>query len=85
MTKTADLSASREPLSFEFALKELETIVKKLESGNVELEQAIEDYTRGMNLKDICEKKLQEAKLKVERVMASPSGIKTEPFEAEKA
>lgn len=77
MVKTSPPS---NPASFEQALKELEVIVRKLEGGNVELEQAIEDYTRGMQLKELCEKKLNEAKLKVERVMAGSQGVKTEPF-----
>lgn len=81
MAKTAATTESpTASMAFEQALKELETIVRKLESGNGELEQAIEDYTRGMQLKELCEKKLSEAKLKVERVMKSGDNVKTEPF-----
>jgi exodeoxyribonuclease VII small subunit len=83
MASTASSKTSAENVTFEQALKELEATVRKLEGGNVELEQAIEDYTRGMQLKEICEKKLNEAKLKVERVIASSNGVKTEPFSTE--
>ncbi len=55
-------------LSFEKAITELETIVSKLEKGQVELEHAIEFYTRGAALKAHCEKKLTEAKLKIETI-----------------
>lgn len=74
--------------SFEQSLTELEAIVRKLEGGNVELEQAISDYESGMKLKTLCEQKLADAKLRVEKVVAqSPanagvSQLKTEPFEA---
>lgn len=73
-----------ETLSFEDAVKELEAIVRKLESGGTDLDSSIALYTRGTSLRTHCEKKLQEAKLKVEKIVASASGgIATEPFEAE--
>ena len=58
-------------LSFEEALKELEEIVNSLERGDVSLEDAIEAYERGSMLKNQCEKRLQEAKMKVERIQSS--------------
>jgi len=57
-------------MSFETSLKELEGIVGKLEQGQIALEEAIVMYTRGTSLKEHCEKKLKEAKLKVEKVSA---------------
>ena len=47
--------------TFETALKELEQIVKELESGNIELEKAIEKYTEAMKLVKICNEKLNHA------------------------
>ncbi len=81
MTKAvADITA----LSFEAALKELETIVKALESGNADLDRAIADYQRGNALKEHCLAKLAEAKLKVEQIAAKADGsIATKPFQAE--
>jgi exodeoxyribonuclease VII small subunit len=61
-------------LSFEQALKELETIVRGLESGQVDLEKSIADYTRGAQLKEHCLKKLNEAKLKVEQITKQADG-----------
>ena len=58
-------------LSFEEALKELEEIVNSLERGDVSLEDAIEAYERGSMLKNQCEKRLKEAKMKVEKIYAS--------------
>ena len=45
-------------LSFEASLKELETVVQKLESGQVSLEDSIDMYTRGTLLKQHCEARL---------------------------
>lgn len=61
-------------LSFEEALRELETIVRKLESGNAGLEASISDYARGTALKQHCEQKLAEAKLKVEAIVKQSDG-----------
>lgn len=67
-------------LSFEAALKELESIVDKLERGDVELEQSIEIYERGAALKAHCEAKLKAAELKVEQIVQSSGDtLKTEP------
>jgi len=52
-------------LSFEAALAELEEIVTRLESGQVDLEQSIEIYTRGTRLKAHCEAKLKAAQARV--------------------
>ncbi len=63
-----------ESLSFEEALKELETIVRTLESGQGELETSIAEFTRGNALKEHCAKKLADAKLKVEKLNIAANG-----------
>ena len=71
-----------EKLNFEAALSELEGIVRALESGKAPLEESIEAYERGIALKNHCEKKLAEARLKIEKITLSPDGtVKTEPFD----
>ncbi|MBN8530384.1 MAG: exodeoxyribonuclease VII small subunit [Alphaproteobacteria bacterium] len=64
-------------LSFEQAMKELEQIVRRLESGQGELEKAIEDYARGTALKAHCEKRLADARMKVEKIVQTPDGRMT--------
>ena len=64
MTKKNNL----ENMTFEEALEELELIVNKLEAGEVTLEDAVEAYERGSKLKDQCQKRLNEAKMKVEKI-----------------
>ena len=60
-----------EKLTFEEAMKELEEIVHSLDKGDVSLDEAIAAYDRGSKLKDYCQNKLQEAKMKVDTIQAS--------------
>ncbi|MEQ8332705.1 exodeoxyribonuclease VII small subunit [Nisaea sp.] len=71
-------------LSFEEALTQLEEIVGKLESGSGTLDDAINAYARGAELKAHCQKKLDEARMKVEKIRKSDAdgAVSTEPFEA---
>jgi len=67
-------------LSFEAALAELETIVRQLEQGDVDLEKSIEMYERGAALKSHCEARLQKAELKVRQIVQQQDGsVETEP------
>ncbi len=75
-----DLSA----LSFEQALAELEKIVAQLERGDVPLEDSIRAYERGAALKAHCEAKLKDAQLKVEQIVLTPDGPRTEPAKLER-
>jgi exodeoxyribonuclease VII small subunit len=70
-------------MTFEQALAELETIVNRLESGQAPLEQSIELYARGAELKAHCEKRLEAARLRVEKIVMGPGGepLRTEPAE----
>lgn len=72
-------SSAVEALSFEQALAELEAIVRRLEAGDVELEQSIEIYERGAALRAHCEARLRSAELKVEQIVQGVSGAVTEP------
>jgi exodeoxyribonuclease VII small subunit len=71
-TKTA--SAEVAGLSFEAALGELETIVKRLEDGAVDLEDSIALYERGQTLKAHCEAKLKAAEGRLEKIVLGASG-----------
>lgn len=67
-------------MSFEEALAELQSLVKSLEKGDSKLDDAINSYQRGVDLKRHCETKLREAQLKVEKIVQSADGtIGTEP------
>ncbi|GAB4069716.1 exodeoxyribonuclease VII small subunit [Ancylobacter sonchi] len=61
-------------LSFEKALAELETIVGKLEGGNVPLEESITLYARGEALKARCDALLKDAEARVEKITLGADG-----------
>ena len=60
-----------EKLTFEEAMQELEKLVDSLDKGDVSLDEAIVAYDKGSQLKDYCQKKLHDAKMKVETIQAS--------------
>ncbi len=62
--------------SFENALSELEQIVKELESGNVELDDAINKYTEAMQLVKFCNEKLNSATKKVNEILTMDNELK---------
>ncbi len=72
--KKSNISPDITKLSFEEALEQLEEIVSKLEDGSINLEESIEEYTRGVHLKNHCETKLKEATLKVEQITIEKDG-----------
>ena len=64
-------------MSFEDALAELEQIVRRLEGGQVKLDEAILSYERGAQLKQHCERKLNEAQQRVDRIVIGSDGTVT--------
>jgi len=67
-------------MTFEDALDALEAIVRQLESGEIKLDGAIDAYERGALLKLHCERKLAEAKARVEKISVGPGGaVSAEP------
>ena len=57
-----------EKMSYEEAIIELEKIVQKLESGEASLDESIKLYSKGSELKDYCEKKLNSAEEKISQI-----------------
>jgi exodeoxyribonuclease VII small subunit len=72
-------------MSFERALKELETIVGRLERGDVELEESITIYERGEALREHCDRLLKQAEARVEKLTVGSDGTPrgTEPLDLE--
>jgi exodeoxyribonuclease VII small subunit len=77
MSEATTLPADITAMSFEDALAELEGIVRRLESGQVKLDEAIQSYERGAQLKRHCEKKLNEAQQRVDRIVIGSDGAVT--------
>jgi exodeoxyribonuclease VII small subunit len=72
-----------ENLSFEEAMKALEGIVDRLESGDAPLEESIALYERGAALKKHCEEKLKAAEMRVSSITEGADGVATKPFATE--
>lgn len=71
-----------EKISFETSLKELENIVKELESGELPLEEAIEKFESGMKYSNHCNELLDKTEKKISILLTDADGnIKEEPFE----
>ena len=75
MNETAEKPASLEKVTFEDALQELEGIVASLERGEVSLDDAIAAFERGTQLKSHCQARLEEARMKVEKIKVPDSGV----------
>ena len=71
-------------LSFEDALKRLEAIVHRLESGEASLDESITLYAEGDRLRGQCEARLQAAQARIEKITLGADGAArgTQPFDA---
>lgn len=81
MTEETDYSS----LSFEDALKRLESIVQQLESGDVPLDQSISLYAEGDRLRAQCQKRLADAQARIDKIVLGSDGAiaGAEPFGAD--
>ena len=71
-------------MNFEQALRALEDIVHKLESGEAPLDESIALYERGNALRTLCQQRLDTAKVRIEAIALGPDGSPsgTAPFDA---
>jgi exodeoxyribonuclease VII small subunit len=71
-------------LSFESALKRLEAIVSRLESGDASLDESINLYAEGDKLRAQCEGRLADAQARIEKITLGQDGRPTgvQPFDA---
>ncbi|MEP3247194.1 MAG: exodeoxyribonuclease VII small subunit [Sneathiella sp.] len=83
MSESSVIPADIAELSFEAALQELEKIVEKLDSGNVDLDQSIDIYTRGSLLKQHCDIKLRSAQERVDKIVNQNGGLSAQPANVE--
>ena len=79
-----DASDDLSQMSFEQALKALEDVVRRLETGEVPLEESIDLYERGEQLRKLCQARLDAAQARIEKIVAGPDGKATGavPFDA---
>ncbi|WP_128892511.1 exodeoxyribonuclease VII small subunit [Erythrobacter sp. HKB08] len=72
-------------MSFEDALRALEDVVRKLESGDVPLDESIALYERGEKLRQHCQKRLDSAQARIQKIVQGPDGAAqgTVPLDAD--
>lgn len=72
-------------MSFEQALTALESIVQQLERGDVPLDASIELYERGEKLREACQKRLDAASARIEKIVTNRDGTATgtQPLDAD--
>ena len=67
-------------LNFENALAELESIVQKMESGDLTLEESLQAFEQGIKLTKECQKALKSAEQKVNKLLSKDDKLELEPF-----
>jgi len=75
------VAAENKPVDFEKALAELETLVERLERGDVPLDEALRAFERGVALTRHCQACLQTAQQKVEILLKRSGQAEVQPFE----
>ena len=73
-------------MSFEDALRALEDVVRRLESGDVPLDDSITLYERGEALRKHCQARLDAAQARIEKIVQGPDGqaAGTQPFDGDR-
>ena len=77
-----DSEPKNEP-KYEEQVQKLENIIRKLEEGELELEESISLYEEGMRLLKLCEEQLHRAEQKIEKLIKDETGVKRIPFNPE--
>lgn len=72
--KDTALSSGAGPQDFATTLERLETLVKRLESGALSLEDSLSAFEQGVNLTRSAQRRLDEAELKVRALVEQPGG-----------
>ena len=73
-------SADKQP-DFEKALQELESLVTRLESGEMSLDESLSEFKRGVELTRHCQTVLDKAQQSVEQLLDNDNESSAEPFE----
>jgi len=69
-----------EELNFEDTMKELELIVKELENGDLNLDESVKKFEKGMNLSKNANKMIEEAEKKIMILIRNEDEVKEEKF-----
>lgn len=79
------MSEKEQPIEFEQAFAELESLVQRMEAGEQSLQKSVDDFQTGIGLVKTLQKNLKDAEQKVEILLKDNDGnINSQPFEPEK-
>jgi len=73
----------QQTVPFEQSLKELETLVEKMEQGDLSLEESLQHFERGVQLTRACQQALKDAEQKVETLLKKDGQEEVVPFDSE--
>lgn len=77
------MARKKAPLDFETALAELQTLVERLESGELSLEESLTAFEQGVRLTRDCQDALNQAEQKVQQLLERDGEVQLSPFEVE--
>lgn len=80
MNESKKRTNDKSELSFEENLEELESLVERLENGQLTLDESLEAFERGIKLASLCSQKLTKADRKIEQLIEESGEWRTEPF-----
>lgn len=68
------------PIQFEEAMKRMEEVVRRLEAGDIPLEEALELYQEGVQLSRVCAQKLDAIETQISQILEEDGQVKQKPF-----
>jgi exodeoxyribonuclease VII small subunit len=74
------MAEKKAAVNFEKAIRDLEKIVEDLESGELNLEQSLKTFEKGIKLTRQCQGELEKAELKVKKLVEENGELKTKPL-----
>lgn len=77
------MAKKKAPIDFESAFKELESLVEKMEQGDIRLEDSLQHFERGIELTRHCQQALQEAEQKVQVLLEKNGRTEIKPLSDE--
>ena len=77
----SDYAEEVEKMTFEESIKALESLVSELEQGGIDLDRSLEIYEKAVTLRNHCKKILDESERRIQKILETADGIKSEDFE----
>ena len=79
----SDYKEEVEKMSFEESMKALEDLVRELENGGIDLDRSLEIYEKAVILRNRCQTILDESERRIQKIMETANGVRTENFDVE--